>query len=124
VLADLGAAEKRRVVALNKVDLLGPASRRRAVAALMARYPGAIAISATRQTGLTELVDAIDEVSRGDAVQLEILVPYGRESVLAELRKIGGVDRTEYMAEGTRAWGWAPRHAARRFSTYAANGKA
>ena len=124
VLSDLGAADKPRVVALNKVDLLGPAARRRAIAALTARYPGAIAISATDRTGLSELLHAIDEVSRADAVALEILVPYGRENVLAELRRIGGIERTEYVPDGTLAWGWAPRHAARRFETYSANGRA
>jgi len=118
VLADLEAADKPRVVALNKVDLLGPASRRRAVAALTERYPGAVAISATNRTGLAELLEAIDKASRGDAVPVEILVPYGREGVLAELRKIGGVDRTEYVGDGTRAWGWAPREAAGRFTTF------
>jgi GTPase len=124
VLVDLDAADKPRVVVLNKVDLLGPASRRRAVAALSERYPGAVAISATKRTGLDELLTALDSASRGDAVPLEILVPYGREGVLAELRKIGGVERTEYVDGGTRAWGWAPRHAARRFAVYAANGRA
>ncbi len=118
VLADLDAAVKPRVVALNKVDLLGPASRRRAVAALTERYPEAVAISATNRTGLGELLDALDKASRGDAVPVEILVPYGREGVLAELRKIGGVERTEYVADGTRAWGWAPRAAAGRFTTF------
>jgi len=120
VLADLGAAAKPRVVVLNKVDLLGPASRRRAVSALAERYPGAVAISATGRTGFDPLLAALDQASRGDAVALEILVPYGREAVLAELRKIGGVERTEYVDGGTRAWGWAPRHAARRFETYGA----
>ena len=125
VLADLGAADKPRVVALNKVDLLGPASRRRAVTAVSARFPDAVAISALDQTGLPELLHSIDVASRGDAVPLEILVPYGREVVLAELRRIGGVERTEYVEGGTRAWGWAPRHAARRFDDYSAvSGKA
>ncbi|HKW69450.1 MAG TPA: GTPase HflX [Candidatus Dormibacteraeota bacterium] len=124
VLAQLGAAEKPRVVALNKVDLLGPASRRRAISALSDRYPGAVAISASKRTGLGELQDAIDRASRSDAVPLEILVPYGREGVLAELRRVGGVERTEYVEDGTRAWGWAPRHAARRFDIYSANGRA
>jgi GTPase len=119
VLADLGAADKPRVVALNKVDLMGPASRRRAIAALSERYPNAVPISATNRTGLDQLLNAVDVASRGDAVTLEILVPYGREGVLAELRRIGGVERTEYVAGGTRAWGWAPRHAARRFDQYA-----
>jgi GTPase len=122
VLADLGAAGKPRVVALNKVDLIGPASRRRAVAALTERYPDAVVISAVQRTGLPELLAAIDRASRGDSVPLDILVPYGREGVLAELRRIGGVERTEYVEGGTRAWGWAPRSAAGRFVPYSANG--
>ncbi|TAN34361.1 GTPase HflX [bacterium] len=125
VLADLGAAGKPRVVALNKVDLLGPAARRRAVGLLSARYPGAVAISATTRTGLLDLLAAVDGSSRGDTVSLEILVPYGSEGVLAALRKVGGVERTEYVEGGTRAWGWVPRHAARRFQAFSsASGRA
>jgi GTPase len=125
VLADLSAADKPRVVALNKVDLLGPAARRRAVGKLTARYPGAIAISAVNRTGLDDLLVAMDRASRGDTIPLEILVPYGSESVLATLRRIGGVERTEYVEGGTKAWGWVPRHAARRFAAYSpATGRA
>jgi GTP-binding protein HflX len=120
VLADLGAKDKPRVVAINKVDLLGPAARRRAIGAISTRYPGAVAISATRRTGFGELLDAVDRSSRGDTVDFEILVPYGGESVLAALRRVGGVERTEYVEGGTRAWGWVPRHAAQRFEAYAA----
>jgi GTP-binding protein HflX len=119
VLQDLDAATKPRVVALNKVDLLGPAARRRAVGAISARYPGAVAISALNRSGFPALLEAVDQASRGEVVKVELLVPYGREGVLAELRRIGGVDRTEYVEGGTRAWGWVPRHAARRFESYA-----
>jgi len=119
VLMSLGAADKPRVVALNKIDLLGPASRRRAIASLSDPYPGAVAISASEGSGLAALLGAIDAASRGDSIKVEILVPYGREGVLAELRRIGGVERTEYVDGGTRAWGWAPRHAARRFQEFA-----
>ena len=117
-LASLGAGEKPRVVALNKVDLLGPAARRRLVSALSVRYPGVVAISATQELGFDELLQAIDAASRGEMVGVEILVPYGSERVLASLRKIGGIERTEYVDAGTRAWGWAPRHAAGRFEPY------
>ena len=120
VLGDLGAADKPRVVVLNKVDLLGPSARRRAIGDVTSRYPGAVAISATRRTGFSELLGAVDRSSRGDMVDFEILVPYGGESVLAALRKVGGVERTEYVEGGTRAWGWVPRHAAQRFEAYAA----
>jgi GTP-binding protein HflX len=118
VLADLGAGDKPRVVTLNKVDLLGPAARRRAIAAVSSRYPAAVPISATKRTGFGELLAAVDRSSRGETVDLEILVPYGRESVLAEMRRVGGVERTEYVEGGTRAWGWVPLHAARRFEAY------
>ena len=119
ILGDLGAADKPRVVALNKVDLLGTAARRRAIGALSSRYPGAVAISAIGRAGFRELLSALDQASRGDTVSLEILVPYGSEGVLAALRKIGGVERTEYVEGGTRAWGWAPRRAAGRFQEFA-----
>ena len=120
VLGDLGAADKPRVVALNKVDLLAPLARRRAIGAVTSRYPDAVAISATKQSGLKELLGAVEKSSRGDIVDFEILVPYGGESVLAALRKVGGVERTEYVEGGTKAWGWVPRHAAQRFEAYAA----
>jgi GTP-binding protein HflX len=119
ILGDLGAADKPRVVALNKVDLLGPASRRRAIGSVSSRYPGAVAISATNRAGFADLLDAMDQASRGDIVSLEILVPYGSEAVLGALRKVGGVDRTEYVEGGTKAWGWVPKHAAARFEPFA-----
>jgi GTP-binding protein HflX len=118
ILGELGAAGKPRVVALNKVDLLGPASRRRAISALSSRYPGAVPISAVQGRGFPELLSAMDQASRGDIVDLEILVPYGSERVLAALRKVGGVERTEYVEGGTKAWGWVPRHEARRFEPF------
>jgi len=120
VLGDLGAADKPRVVVLNKVDLLGLSARRRAIGAVTSRYPDAVAISATKRSGLKELLGAVEKSSRGDMVDFEILVPYGGESVLAALRKVGGVERTEYVEGGTRAWGWVPRHAAQRFEAYSA----
>ena len=120
VLGDLGAADKPRVVVLNKVDLLGLSARRSAIGAVTSRYPDAVAISATKRSGLKELLGAVEKSSRGDMVDFEILVPYGGESVLAALRKVGGVERTEYVEGGTRAWGWVPRHAAQRFEAYSA----
>ncbi len=119
-LGELGAADKPRVVVLNKVDLLGPAARRRLITAVSARYPGVVPIAATQGTGLDALLRALDEASRGDAVSIDLLVPYGSENVLATLRRIGAVERTEYVEAGTRAWGWAPRHALARFEPYLA----
>ena len=118
-LGELRAAENPRVVALNKVDRLGPAARRRAVQALHERYPDAVAVSAINRLGFDPLLAALEAASRDDVVSLDLLVPYGREQVLHDLRQVGGVDRTEYVDAGTRAWGWVPRRALHRFQAYA-----
>jgi GTP-binding protein HflX len=116
-LATLGAGDKPRVVVLNKVDLLGPAARRRVIGALSARYPGVVAISATQGLGFEDLLKAVDAASRGEMVGVEILVPYGSERVLATLRKIGGIDRPN-MSTPAPAPGAGPRGAAGRFEPY------
>jgi GTPase len=119
-LGELRAADKPRVVALNKVDRLGPTARRRAVQSLHERYPDAVAVSAiSRTSGFESLLSELDAASREDVVSVDLLVPYGREQVLHDLRQVGGVDRTEYVDAGTRAWGWVPRRALHRFQPYA-----
>ena len=119
VLGDLRAADKPRVVALNKVDRLGPASRRRAIQEMHQHYPDAVPVSAFNHGGFEALLEALESASREDVVAVDLLVPYGREQVLHDLRQVGGVDRTEYVESGTRAWGWVPRRALHRFEGYA-----
>ena len=118
ILAELGAAEKPRVVALNKVDLLGPVTLRRSMRAFSERYAALVPISALRGSGLDALGDAIDAATADRYVALEVLVPYGREGVLQELRQYGGLERVEYREGGTYARGRAPRGLAHRFQPY------
>jgi GTP-binding protein HflX len=119
VLEELGAAEKPRVVALNKSDLLGPAGLRRALQAFNGRYPVVVPISALRGRGLHDLAVALEgAMTHREMVAVDLLVPYGREGVIQELRQVGGVERTEYTAAGTRARGRAPREALYRFQEY------
>jgi GTP-binding protein HflX len=118
VLGELGAGGKPTVVALNKVDLLGPAGVRRVATAFGGRYPTVVRVSALREIGLEQLGQAIDDSTESEMVVLELLVPYGREGVLNELRQVGGLDRTEYTERGTLARGRAPRQVAHRFEEY------
>jgi len=119
VLAELGAAGKPCVTALNKVDLLGTATVRRVVRAFAQRYAAAVPISALVGTGLDALAIALDRATDDRFVPLEILVPYGREGVLQELREVGGLQEVEYTERGTYARGRAPRELAHRFRGYA-----
>ncbi len=118
ILRDLGAADKPRVVALNKVDLLGPATLRRNMQCFGERYPALVPISALRGTGLDAVGDALDKASDVGFVPLEVLVPYGNETVLQELRQFGGLEEVAYTERGTVARGRAPRELAHRFQTY------
>jgi GTPase len=118
VLAELGAGYKPTVVALNKVDLLGPAALRRVVRAFSERYSKVVPISALRGLGLEQLGDAVDASSDREMVALKLLVPYGREGVLNELRQVGGLEQTEYTEQGTLARGRAPRQSVHRFEEY------
>ena len=119
ILGELGAADKPRVVAINKVDLLGPATVRRVMRCFGERYRSQVPISALRGTGLDALGDAIDAATVGRFVSLEVLIPYGREEVLHELRQHGDLQRVEYTDRGTYAQGRAPRELAHRFRNYA-----
>jgi GTP-binding protein HflX len=118
VLGELGAAHKPRVVALNKVDLLGPAGLRRAVQSFSDRYPVVVPISALAGRGVEALLEALDRAPEPEMVAVELLVPYGREGVLNELRQMGGLERTEYTNAGTLARGRAPRSALHRFDEF------
>jgi GTPase len=119
ILVELGAADKPRVVAVNKVDLLGPVTLRRVMRAFSERYPTLVPISALRGSGLDALGDAIDAATADRYVPLEVLIPYGREGVLQELRQYGGLERVEYRERGTYVRGRAPRELAHRFEPYA-----
>lgn len=120
ILGQLDAAQKPRVIALNKSDLLGPASRRRLVTELAGQTRAKVVpISALQGAGLGELLAAIQELVRAEMHRLELLVPYGQEDVVVRLRAVGGVDRQEYEAGGIRVWGFAPESALARFEPYA-----
>ena len=118
ILSSLGAADKPRVVALNKIDLIGPATMRRVLRSLSAQYQTIVPISALRRTGLEVLGEAIDRESDEGLVRLELLIPYGSEDVLQELRQLGGLEQVEYTETGTFARGRAPRELAHRFQSF------
>ena len=104
VLEELGAADKPRITALNKIDLLAdPASVDTAI------YPNAVAVSAVTGQGLEALLAKIGEVLTEDMLYLRALVPYSRGDLLEQWRRRGRVLRQNETEEGTRVEGLAPR---------------
>ncbi|MBO0703058.1 MAG: GTPase HflX [Candidatus Dormibacteraeota bacterium] len=115
VLAELGAGDRPRVVALNKIDLLGGAGLRRVLAEFRGRYGTVIPISAQTGAALDELDKALTEADERALVPVRLLVPYGREGVIEQLRREGVVEDTEFTERGTLTRARAPEQAVHRY---------
>jgi GTP-binding protein HflX len=102
VLTELGAGDKPRVVALNKVDLLEPAARS---AELSAPALGeAVPVSARTGFGIDTLRAAVSSLLADLWVAVDVLLPYQAGELLARVRERGTVE-LEYRPEGVRVRG-------------------
>jgi len=118
VLAETGAGETPRLLALNKADLIGSERRRE----LSFRFPRAVQVSGTTGEGLDDLRDAIEARFLATLQPMELLVPYGEGGTLSELHDLAGeLERTD-TAEGVRVSARVPVAAAPRFERFSTNG--
>jgi GTP-binding protein HflX len=120
VLAETGAGETPRLLALNKVDLLDQTRQRE----LSFRFPGAVQVSGATGEGLDRLSEAIEARFLASLQPMELLLPYGEGGTLSELHDLAGeLERTD-TAEGVRVRARVPAAAAARFERFATNGGA
>ena len=134
VLDEIGAGDTPRLLALNKVDLLGEhrsgagtaapsrtAERRRE---LSFRFPDAVQVSGATGEGLDELREAIEARFLATLRPMELLVPYREGGTLSELHDLAGELEREDTAEGVRIRARVPASAAPRFERFSHNGDA
>jgi GTP-binding protein HflX len=119
VLAEIGAAERPRLLALNKVDLLDETRRRQ----LSFRYPRAVQISAARGEGLEELSEAIEARFLAALRPMELLVPYEEGGRLSELHDLAGEMEREDTPEGAHIRARVPAGVVARFERFSVNGQ-
>jgi GTP-binding protein HflX len=118
VLAEIGAGDRPRLLALNKVDLLSEDERR----ALSFRHPRAVQVSAATGEGLEELSEAIEARFLSSLRPMELLVPYGEGGRLSELHDLAGEMSREDTADGVRVRARVPAGVASRFERFEVNG--
>ncbi len=118
VLAEIGAAERPRLLALNKVDLLDPERRRE----LSFRFPGAVQVSAESGEGLEALREAIEVRFLATLRPMDLLVPYDVGGRLSELHDVAGEMEREDTADGVVVHARVPAAAVSRFERFAVNG--
>ncbi len=120
VLAEIGAGERPRLLALNKVDLLEDERQRE----LSFRFPHAVQVSAETGEGLVELRDQVEARFLATLRPMELLLPYEEGGRLSELHEVAGEMEREDTAEGVRVRARVPAAAAARFERFESNGAA
>jgi GTPase len=118
VLAEIGAAERPTVLALNKVDLLDDERRRE----LTFRHPRAVQVSAATGEGLEELREAIEARFLATLRPMELLVPHAEGGSLSALHDVAGEMEREDTVEGVRVKARVPTGLAARFERFEVNG--
>jgi GTP-binding protein HflX len=118
VLEEIGAGERPRLLALNKIDLLDEERRR----ALCFRHPDAVQVSAETGEGLGALKVAVEGRFLASLQPMELLVPYEEGGSLSELHDVAGEVEREDTAEGVRVRARVPAGAAARFERFSVNG--
>ena len=118
VLAEIGAAERPRLLALNKVDAIDEDRRQE----LRFRYPRAAQVSAVSGDGIEALNDAIEARFLSTLRPMELLVPYAEGGSLSELHDLAGELDREDTERGVLIRARVPAGAAVRFERFELNG--
>ncbi len=97
VLGEIGAGAIPDVLVLNKIDRLAGSERAR----LARRHPGSVPVSALSGEGIEGLLETLEATLPKPPVEVELLVPYGREDVTALLYRDAEVVDTSLGESGT-----------------------
>lgn len=114
VLKELGAADKKVLTVMNKVDCLsGPAKFRR-----LLWKPDSVAISARDGEGLNDLLAALDDLLSHLDRSLDLLIPYESSGVLNILHEQAVVQDKEYTPDGVKVRTLLPASLAGQLAAY------
>jgi GTP-binding protein HflX len=116
VLMEIGAADVDELIVYNKVDLLTTTQLDR----LAELHPAAEVISARTGEGLGDLLDALVDRLDAKTIELDLIIPYDRGEVLAEIHDAGEVMRIEHQSDGTEVSVRLPHDSAHRFREFVA----
>ena len=104
VLAELGASEKPRITALNKIDLLEDDTQLD-----LSLFPNAVPISARAGRGLDALLQKIGQVVAAEMQPVRVHIPYEASHMVELFHRRGRVLRERHTSEGTSIEGSLPQ---------------
>lgn len=106
VLGELGAADKKMLVLLNKIDL---AKDDALLHQLKIVYPESIEISVKTGFGLDRLIESLEAFAVEKAKLCDFVLPHSAYSLLNILQSIGAVREKLYMDEGVLVRAYVPQ---------------
>ena len=104
VMNELGAADKKKYLVFNKVDLAKAAQIR----SLRSRWPEAFFVSARTGEGLADLLDECDLFLERRFEEREFLIPHDQYEIVARLRREGAIREEDPRDEGVFLRATAP----------------
>lgn len=116
VLDEIGASGVRELIAFNKIDAVDTTTEHR----LRSLHPDARFISARTGVGVPDLLDHIVAGLQAATIELELLIPYERGDVLADVHQSGDVVEQHHNDVGTEVIVRLPHDSAGRFRSFAA----
>jgi GTP-binding protein HflX len=103
-LEELGVAQRPRVTALNKIDLVPPDR----LAVLEKWFSSPVMISALCQTGLDELQTRLAEELAANFIPIKVRIPYTMTEFVNLFRSRGMVEAEDHRPDGTLITGRLP----------------
>lgn len=116
VLDEIGAAEVPELIVFNKVDAIDATTEQR----LRSLHPDALFLSARTGAGVDGLLDHIVDGLDSTTIQLDLMIPYERGDVLADVHASGEVLDQHHNDTGTEVTVRLPHDTASRFRAYVA----
>lgn len=104
ILSDLGASDKPRVTALNKIDLLDDLNDLDT-----SLYPNAVPVSALYGTGLDALCQKLADVLSESMDYIQVMIPFSKGDLVELFHRKGYVEQEAHCTEGTLITGRLPR---------------
>src|SRR3954469_3068522 len=96
VVKELGAFGKETLMVFNKIDAVG---NRESVEMYTKKFPGSVAISARKGTGVSELVHALEGELGAWRLRSRFRIPQSEAGLIAEIHRVGHVLEVHYEGE-------------------------
>lgn len=104
-LTEIGAAELPVLTAMNKIDHLEDPS---VVNQVIGHFPDSIGISALTGAGIDLLLERIEEVLKGDMIDVVVRVPFSAGDIIALFHRFGSIESEKQLADGMEIHGQMP----------------